>query len=135
MNALERMWAALRPDGLLLDIRPAPERPWVQVWRGESVVTVGQIDDSYRFGTLKVADTAVQALVSAGRFAWDEDVTFTFMYHLDSVDAWLDYMAEHWSSAIIPADVIGPAREALPPGVEGEVRIPRIIRATRLRRI
>jgi hypothetical protein len=128
------MWAALRPDGLLLDIRPAPERPWVQVWRGESVTTVGQIDDSYRFGTLQVADAAVQTVVAAGRFARERDVTFTYVYHLDSVDAWLDYMAEHWSSAIISADVIARAREALPPGVEGEVCIPRIIRAARLRR-
>ncbi|HEX3272452.1 MAG TPA: hypothetical protein VHR15_17540 [Ktedonobacterales bacterium] len=135
MNALERMWAALRPGGLLLDIRPAPERPWVQVWRGENVTMVGQIDDSYRFGTLKVADAAVQAVVAAGRVARERDVTFTYLYHLYSVDAWLEYMAEHWSSALIPADVIARAREALPPGVEGEVRILRIIRATRLRRV
>jgi hypothetical protein len=129
------MWAALRPDGLLLDIRPAPERPWVQVWRGESVTMVGQIDDSYRFGTLQVADAAVQTVVDAGRFARDRDVSFTFIYHLDSVDAWLDYMAEHWSSARISADVIARAREALPSGAKGEVRIPRTICATRLRRV
>jgi hypothetical protein len=77
----------------------------------------------------------VQTVVVAGRFARDRDVSFTFIYHLDSVDAWLEYMAEHWSSAIISADVIARAREALPPGMEGEMRIPRIIRATRLRRV
>jgi hypothetical protein len=129
------MWNALRPGGLLLDIRPAPKRPWVQVWQGESVTTVGQIDDSYRFGTLKVADAAAQTMVDARRFARDRDATFTCVYHLESVDAWLEYMAEHWSSAIISADMIARAREALPPRVEGEVRIPRIIRATRLRRM
>ena len=135
MNALERMWAALRPGGLLLDIRPAPQRPWVEVRHGESVATLGQIDDSYRFGTLQVADAAVQTLVDAGRFVRERDVTFTFLYHLDSVDAWLNYMAEHWSSAIISADVIARAYDALPPGVEGEVHIPRIIRAIRLGRV
>jgi hypothetical protein len=98
-------------------------------------MTVGQIDDTYRFGTLKVADAAVQTMVSAGRFSWDRDVGFTFIYHLESVDAWLEYMAENWNSAILSADMIARAREALPPGVEGEVLIPRIIRATRLRRI
>jgi hypothetical protein len=135
VNALERMWAVLRPDGLLLDIRPAPQRPWVEVRRSESVATLGQIDDSYRFGTLQVADAAVQTLVDAGRFARDRDGVFTFVYHLDSVDAWLEYMSENWNSATIAADVIARAREALPSGVEGEVRIPRIIRATRLRRV
>ena len=135
MNALERMWAALRSDGLLLDIRPAPEHPWVQIQRGESMFNIGQIDDSYRIGTLQVADGALQTMIDAGRFARDRDVNFTFVYHLDSVDAWLEYMAEHWSSAIIATDVIARACDALPPGVEGEVRIPRIIRATRLRHV
>jgi hypothetical protein len=135
VNALERMWSTLRPGGLLLDIRPAPERPVVQVWRGESVTTVGQIDDSYRFGTLKVADAAVQTLVDAGRFARDRDVNFTFVYHLDSIDAWLAYMAEHWNSATIGPDLIARAHEVLPSGTEGELRISRIIRATRLRRL
>jgi hypothetical protein len=135
VNALELMWAALRPGGLLLDIRPAPEHPWVEVQCGERVVRISQIDDSYRIGTLQVADAALQTLVDAGRSARDRDVTFIYMYHLDSVDAWLKYMAEHWSSAIISADMIARAHEALPPGVEGEVRIPRIIRATLLRRV
>src|SRR6476469_894652 len=103
------MWAALRPGGLLLDIRPAPQPPWVEVRHGESVATLGQIDDSSRFGTLQVADAAVQTLVDAGRFVRERDVTFTFLYHLDSVDAWLNYMAERWSSAIISAEVMARA--------------------------
>ena len=135
MNAVERMWAALRPGGLLLDIRPATEHPRVEIQRGERVVTIGRIDDSYRIGTLLVADTAVQMVVDAGQFAWERDERFTFVYHVESVDAWLAYMAEHWSSAIISAEVIARACDALPPGVEGEVRIPRIIHATRLRRV
>jgi hypothetical protein len=129
------MWASLRPGGLLLDIRPAPQRPWVEVQRGESVTTLGQVDDSYRFGTLQVADAAIQTIVNAGRFARERDVNFTFVYHLDSVDAWLEYMSENWSSATIAPDLIARACEALPSGMEGELRVPRIIRATRLRRI
>jgi hypothetical protein len=135
VNALERIWNTLRPDGLLLDIRPAPKHPQVEVRRGESVTALGQIDDSYRISTLLVADAAVRTVVDAGQFAPERDERFTFVYHLESVDAWLDYMAEHWSSAIISADVIALACDALPPGVEGEVRIPRIIHATRLRRV
>ncbi len=135
MNALEKMWTALRPGGLLLDIRPAPQRPEVQIQRGESIATLGQIDDSYRFGTLQVADNAVQTLIDAGRFVRERDVSFTFVYHLESVDAWLEYMSENWNSATISPDLVARARQALPPGVEGELLIPRIIRATRLRRI
>jgi hypothetical protein len=60
---------------------------------------------------------------------------FTFVYHFDSVDAWQVYMTEHWHSSIVSTETIAQASDALPSGVEGEVRIPRIIRATRLRRI
>ena len=135
MNVLERMWNTLRPDGLLLDIRPATEHPRVEIQRGERVVTIGRIDDSYRIGTLLVADTAVQMVVDAGQFAWERDERFTFVYHLESVDAWLAYMAEHWSSAVIAPDMIVRAREALPSRAEGELRILRTIRATRLRHV
>lgn len=135
MNAVERMWAALRPGGLLLDIRPATEHPRVEIQRGERVVTIGRIDDSYRIGTLLVADTAVQMVVDAGQFAWERDERFTFVYHVESVDAWLAYMAEHWSSAVIAPDMIVRAREALPSRAEGELRILRTIRATRLRHV
>jgi len=135
VNAVERMWAALRPGGLLLDIRPATEHPRVEIQRGERVVTIGRIDDSYRIGTLLVADTAVQMVVDAGQFAWERDERFTFVYHLESVDAWLAYMAEHWSSAVIAPDMIVRAREALPSRAEGELRILRTIRATRLRHV
>jgi hypothetical protein len=129
------MWAALRPGGALLDIRPAPEHPWVEVQHGKRVVRIGQVDDSYRIGTLLIADAAVQAVIDAGRFAPERDVRFTFVYHLNSVDAWLAYMSEHWNSAIITPDLITRAHEVLPSGAEGELRIPRVIRATRLRRM
>jgi hypothetical protein len=135
VNALERIWNTLRPDGLLLDIRPAPKHPQVEVRRGESVTALGQIDDSYRISTLLVADAAVRTVVDAGQFAPERDERFTFVYHLESVDAWLDYMAEHWSSAVIAPDMIVRAREALPSRAEGELRILRTIRATRLRRV
>jgi hypothetical protein len=135
VNALERMWAALRPDGLLLDIRPAQQRPLVEVRWGESAVTVGQVNDLYRFETLRVADDALQTLVDARRFTREREVDFGFVYHFESVDAWLEYMSEHWNSAVLNADLIVRARDALLPGAEGELRIQRIIHAACLRRL
>ena len=135
MNALIRMWSALRPGGLLLDIRPAQQRPAVEICRGESAITIGEIDDLYRFVTLRVADDALQTLVDARRFTREREVDFGFVYHFDGVDAWLEYMAEHWNSTVLSADLIARARDTLSVGTESEVRIPRIIHATRLRRL
>jgi hypothetical protein len=132
VDALERMRAALRPDGLLLDIRPARAQPWVEVQRADARERLGQIDDSYRISTLESADAALQVLIDARRFMLEQETTFGYIYHCDDVDAWLSFMGEHWNSATMSDDVIDRARTALAEG-EGELRIVRAIHAARYR--
>jgi len=83
--------------------------------------------------TLAVADAALQTVIDAGLFVWEEETTFTFIYHCGDVDAWLAYMAEHWSSATIDATLIRYARNALREDT-GDLRILCSIHAARLRR-
>ena len=141
MPALETIHHSLRPDGLLLDVRPAPQHPWVVIYRGANhvdqtgrIVRVGQMDDSYRIETQVVADAAVQTMIAAGRFGRERAETFTVVYHFESVEAWLTYMADHWSSAHISASLIEEARAELA-REPGEVRVLRAIRAVRLRAV
>lgn len=141
MHALENIHAALRPRGLLLDVRPAPGHPWIAVHQrgntgceSERVVRLGQMDDSYRIGTLATADAALHTLVDAGRFVAERAQVFTFVYHFDSVDAWLAYMAEQWTSARISPELIARAEQELS-GRTGEVRVLRTMRASRCRRM
>jgi hypothetical protein len=134
VDALERMRAALRPDGFLLDIRPKRARPWVEVQRAGATERLGQIDDSYRISTLEIADAALQTLIGARRFGLEQEMTFDYIYHCDDVDAWLAFMAEHWNSATVSDDVIARARTALAEK-EGELRIVRAIHAARYRRL
>lgn len=129
------MYSALRPGGVLLDVRPAPERAWVEVQRAGTARRLGQIDDPSRVKTLAASDAALQVLIDAGRFVREREQTFPFVYHFDSVDAWLAYMAEHWSSARVADELIGRAREALSSHTNGELRIVRSIHAARLRRL
>jgi hypothetical protein len=139
VHALETLHAALRPQGLLLDVRPGPRHPLVAIQRGtavdggEHLVRVGKMDVSYRIKTLVIADAAVQTLIDAGRFVREQVKTFTFIYHFDSVETWLAYMAEHWSNARISARLIARARDELSAGA-GELRILRAVQASRLRR-
>jgi hypothetical protein len=134
------MHAALRPGGVLLDVRPEPRHPCVEVHRldvatgCERVERIGEVDDTYRHGTLAMADEALQTLIAAGRFERECDETFTFIYHFESVVAWLDYVAGHWTSAHLERELIARAYEALPIGASGEVRVLRAIHAARLRR-
>jgi hypothetical protein len=145
VHALETLHTTLRPQGLLLDVRPAPQHPWVEVQRGGAMSRsgcggrlgggrLGQVDDSYRIGTLAIADAALQTVIDAGRWVRERAETFTFVYHFDSVEAWLAYMAEHWSTAHLSTELIARAREEWS-GAADELRIPRVIQAARLRRL
>jgi hypothetical protein len=75
----------------------------------------------------------LQMLVDAGRFVRERTEVFTFLYHFDTVDVWLAYMSENWSSAHVSVEVIARAQQAFL-AETGELRIVRSIEATRLRR-
>lgn len=94
---------------------------------------LGQLDDSFRIGTLATADAALQTLIDAGQLVRERAETFTFVYHFDSVPSWLTYMAEHWSSARISDALITRAQQELT-AAPGEVQILRTLHASRLRR-
>jgi hypothetical protein len=128
---------AIRPGGFLLDICPAQQQPWLEISRTEKRHRLGHIDDTYRKGTLAMADAALQTVIDAGLFVREEESTFPFIYHCGDVDTWLAYMAEHWSSANVDAELILRARELLPDVANqgSELRIVRAIHAARLRRI
>jgi hypothetical protein len=130
------MHQVLRPAGVLLDVRPAQQHPWVELVRGggASATRLGQIDDSYRHGTLACANAALQTVIETGRFMRERAQTFTFMYQFDCVQSWLAYMAEHWSSARLSVDLLARVREEQV-GAGDAVRVLRAIHAQRLRRL
>ena len=140
MHALESLHAALRPHGLILDVRPAPMHPTVQLvprdveGRDLPAVRLGQLDDSFRIGTLATADAALQTLVGAGQLVREQAETFTFVYHFDSVTSWLTYMSEHWDTAGVSDTLIARAQVELAVA-PGEVQIQRTMHASRLRHI
>jgi hypothetical protein len=129
----------LRPGGLLLDIRPAQQHPWVELVRGEaarpdvSAVRLGQVDDSYRHGTLACADAALRTMVEVGRFVRERAETFIFTYHFDSIATWRAYMAVHWITARLPSQLLAWAHDQ--PAGAGAVRVLRVVHAQRLRRV
>lgn len=139
-HALETLHGALRPRGHLLDVRPAPQDPWIELRCGggadasEPWIRLGQVDDSYRAETLRTADAALLTAIESGRFARVRAETFTFVYHFDSAQTLLDFMAEHWSTARISGEVVARAREERP-GEAGAVRVLRIVHAQLLRRV
>ncbi len=135
LSALDAIHTALRPDGLLLDVRPARRHPWVEVQQAhaQAPIRLGQINDAYRIQTQVAADAAVQALIAAGRVQQERKMRFLFVYHFETPDAWLDYMAADWQSARVSRQLMARVREALPSETRGEVRVLRWVTAARYR--
>lgn len=134
MHALSHIHAALRPGGLVLDLHPDALHAPVEVLVADAIVPLARLDETQHIQDVQVARAERQAAIDKGLFALEREIRFTFLNHFDSVEGWLTYMAEHVQKAIIPAELVARARELLPPGTVGEVRIPRQIYGARLRR-
>jgi hypothetical protein len=135
VNALNRMHTALRPGGHLLDLHPDALHAPVEVRLGDAIMPLGHLDETRHIHDVHIARAARQAAIDAGQFVLERETRFTFVTHFDSVDTWLTYMAEHMQKDVVPAELVARARELLPPGAAGEMRIPRQIYAARLWRI
>jgi len=134
VNALNRMHAALRPGGLLLDLHPEALHAPVEVRVGDAILPLGHLDETRHIHDVQVARAGRQVAVDARQFVVERETRFTFVTHFESVETWLTYMAEHMHKAVVSPELVARARALLPPGTEGEVRIPRQISAARLRR-
>lgn len=134
MNALGTLHTTLRPNGLLLDIHPEPVQRYIEIHEQGRPRTLGQVNIPSQNSKVMAARAALQTVVDAGQFARERELIFEFLYHFDSLDAWLDYMTEPASDAHIDADMIVRGREQLRPGV-GELCMRRRIRAALLRRV
>src|SRR5215469_477313 len=128
------MHSALRPGGQLLDLHPDAVHSPVAVEAGGTIVPHGHLDDTLHIRDVHGALAARQVVIDAGQFILERETRFTFITHFDSVDSWLRFMAEHAQKSVIPAELVARARELLPPGTAGEVRIRRQTYAARLRR-
>jgi hypothetical protein len=128
------MHAALRPGGQLLDLHPDAVHSPVEVDAGGTIVPLGHLDDTLHIHDVHDALAARQVVLDTGQFVLEREIRFTFITHFDSVESWLRFTAEHAQKSVIPAELAARARELLPPGSAGEVRILRQTYAARLRR-
>lgn len=156
MSALITTSTALRPAGLVLDVRPEPEASLIEIHLldafdagdsgGKRVVSIGLLEEPAHIARVAVAEAAVHAVVRSQLFAREQERRFEVRYHFASVERWLCYMAEHWRDACVTPELITRARAILEPHAEagaghdvtqspGELVIRRKLYAQRLRRL
>ena len=133
VHALENVHRALRPEGLLLDVRPDSGNAVVEVVRRGRAAPIGEIDESNRSARVRDVRATMARLVGRGWFARERAVRFTFVSRADSVDAWLAHRAEKGSTSVLDPALVERARALLAEGAD-RLRIRERVTATRYRR-
>lgn len=134
MHALQAVHTALRPHGLLLDLQPEPEDERIEVVTRNGVVHVGDRNVPEFTAKTRAARAALAKVVAAGWFRRDTVVTFPFVGHAESVEAWLAYRAAKGSQGTVHPGLLARTRAMLAGG-GWEIRIRESVTATRLRRL
>ena len=94
---------------------------------------VGPLDTSANVAKVLAARLVLASVVDAGFLAPERATAFEFRYYFSSVDAWLEYLAEHWTSAVVDPATITRVRELIR-DTTGELVIRERVHVARLRR-
>lgn len=133
VRALERIHRSLRPDGLLLDVHPQPQKILIEVWqetRSRVVATLDQEDD---IRDIRLARARMRTVLGRRLFVTERRRNFDMLQHHPSVDHWLRWRARRGRDPL-PDHIPAAARNALANG-GGELVLRERIRATLLRRL
>jgi hypothetical protein len=123
VHALERIWEALRPGGLLVDVRPVAARWPLEILADGQGIRAGRVDDSPNVADDHAADTAIRTAVRRRFFRPIARATFPFDYVWDSVAEMSEYVTANWEGcAVLQPDLLERAYR-LERGSHGEKRV------------
>jgi hypothetical protein len=118
----------------LLDIHPQPRNSVIEFLTSGGLVRIGRLNEPNFFSTIRSVRKILSSAVADGLFVSEEQTEFEFLYHFDTVDEWVTYLEEEYSSDLDSNQgLIRRARRVLS-GREGEVLMRECVRAVRLRR-
>ncbi len=113
VHALRETHRLLRPNGLLVDIHGLPTPHVIEVHSPEKVDKVGWLLDRDDFENERFAFNALAQSVVDGHFILEDERDFTHNVYLDSLDEFQQWLAEWWTSAILPQGTISRIEELL----------------------
>lgn len=124
VHALQEIWRALAPRGILIDLRPLAEQWPMEILDGDQATLAGRIDDSQDTLADTDANNALSRVEGSGLFTREREGAFTFHWYWDTLDEVLAYVQERWTNTRIPEDVMAEAKRLLAgAGVGAKIRI------------
>ena len=105
VHALREIHRTLRPDGTLIDLRPAIQNRAIELELSYARLHIGEIDSSATAADHQAADAALRAAVKQGLFRGEHDADFQLIIDMDSVDDLRAYAAALRRS-VLPSEVI-----------------------------
>ena len=119
----------------MLDIRPQPQQPQIEVRIGERSVDAGRLDVSTFMSDVRAARSVLASTIAERLFLKEQETEFEFLYHFDLVDECKSYLlAEAWCETEADEALIESTRGVLPPE-DGEILMRVPVQATRLKRL
>ena len=110
VHALEQAWQALRPGGLLVDLRPLSLDSPLEILSAERVERAGLVDMSADLPDDRAVDQAIEAAVRAAVFLPLVTQRFDFAYYWETFEGMRQYTAEKWDTAVFPVEVLAKAQ-------------------------
>jgi hypothetical protein len=101
VHALHEAHRVLRPNGLLIDLRPAAEHRRVGITKADGYRWLGVMRE--KFDDDRAADRAVRQVESEGRFKALERTQFTCQRIMDTLDEFQEWLTDFVSRDKLPS--------------------------------
>lgn len=113
VHALQEIWRALAPRGILIDLRPLSDQWPIEILNGNQATLAGHLDDSQDTDADTDANNALLRVEGSGLFIREREGAFTFHWYWDTLDEMLDYVKERWTNTRLPEEAVAEAKRLL----------------------
>ena len=133
VHALHKIHGMLKPGGMLIDMRPLPELPKVDVRIETQEHLVGWLRETGGREQYVQAEDAISKTVEDGLYLNSRTEQFTYHVYADAVSELVCYLEETWTDAITDDIMFQRASELMRSAVsDKEVGLHEVVRITRL---
>lgn len=136
VHALKKVHTLLKPDGVLIDIRPTGDPPAFEVHVDGHITHAGWYQETDDFVEYFQAHDALNEAIRWGLFVRERAETFSFLTHASTIFELRDYVLSEYSDAVVDDETVRRAEEQFQtPGKDKEVVLREPALITRLRRV